>query len=700
MGRTIAEVVEPKGKNFKTYIEGETYFITWAIGHLLELAQPENYNPKFKKWSIHDLPIIPSEFKLIPSKNTREQLKVIEGLASQSQLIINACDAGREGQLIFHYIYKHLRLTQPVQRLWVSDLTHATIRQGFQNLKSEYEYENLTRAAKSRSEADWLVGINGTRALTTKCNTLLSVGRVQTPVLALIYDRQKEIENFVSETYFDIMGHFKQGSVKYTGKWQGKRILDLKQATTIAEKVRAKTGRILNFETKETKEYPPKLFDLTLLQREANSRFHFSAKKTLDIAQALYEKHKVISYPRTNSNFVTEQNILQMHSVLHSLKGTDYDKWITLANQSLVHQKNRTICNPDKVEDHHAILPTNKKAGKLTSDEQKLYDLIVRRFLSHFFPPAEFRTHVIDTEVEQEMFKTQMRQLNIEGWKVIYSDWDKKSKQTSSKEEDWLEIKGSFSLDQAKEVCCLEGKVEQKKTKPPSSYTEGTLLKAMESAGKQVEDEELRESMKDSGLGTPATRASIIERLKQVGYIQLEKRKISLTSKGRGAIDLLREAGIELLTSPEMTGQWEKRLTDISKGKASEIPFLERIEAFTLFIVNQVKKEDLKVEHLSLATVQSKEMKEEPIPCPREGCTGQIIAGKKGFGCSRYKEGCSFVIWKTTFGKNLTPKMVKDLIVKGKTGKLKFKSKNGHPYEAKMILNDKNTGQVKLEFSN
>lgn len=690
MGRTIAEVIEPKGKSNKTYIEGETYIITWAIGHLLELAQPDQYDKKYKKWTIEHLPIIPPAFQLIPSYKTKDQLKVIAELAKRSNQLINACDAGREGQLIFHFIQRFLRLKQPVKRLWISDLTPATIRQGFQELKDDSFFDNLTKAAISRSEADWLVGINGSRALTVKYKTLLSVGRVQTPVLALIYDRQRSIEEFASQTYYELLAEFSQGETRYKGKWQGERMLDPTRAELLMAKIKGKNGIIESYQSKESKEYPFKLFDLTLLQREANAKYHFTAKKTLDIAQSLYEKHKLISYPRTNSNYVTEQNIPEMHRVLQQLKGTAYDSYVQGANSSLVHKNNKHICNPSKVEDHHAILPTGKRMGQLSSDEQKVFDLIVRRFLAQFYPPAEYMNHTLVTLIEQEKFKTQIKQLISKGWKVVYGD-GKKEKENKREDEEIDEIDCMFTIDPHHPVKCERAKIEKKETKPPAYFTEGTLLKAMESAGKQVEDEEIREAMKDSGLGTPATRASIIERLKKVGYILIDKRKIMVTTKGRSAIEVIRKAGIELLTSPEMTGQWERRLSDISRGNASGESLIERVKQFTHFIVDQVKLQPQ-------ARIETNKAHHEIASCPREHCQGTIIEGKKGYGCTHYKKGCTFVIWQTSFDKKISPKMVRDLIEKGKTAKLKFKSKNGDSYEAKIVLKDKSTGHLELEL--
>ncbi|MRN54534.1 type IA DNA topoisomerase [Paenibacillus monticola] len=741
MGRNIAAAIEPQAKNYRSYLEGEQYIITWAIGHLIGLAEPEAYDVKYKKWNINDLPIIPETFKLVPNARTIDQLKVIGELAKRSDLLVNSCDAGREGQHIFSLIQRHLQLDQPVKRLWISDLTPETIRKGFQELKDGAEYENLTKAAKARSEADWLIGMNGSRAFTTKHNVLLSVGRVQTPVLALIYDRQKIIEAFSSLKFFEVEGHFTQNDITYKGMWQGDRLTDGAKAEAVAAKVKGKPGRIASYEVKETKEYPNKLYDLTLLQREANGKYAFSAKKTLDIAQALYEKHKAISYPRTNSNYVTEANIPEMHKTLSALQGTTYDEWVKGANRNLVHKGNKFICNPTKVEDHHAIMPTNRRPSGLSSDEQKLYDLIVRRFLSQFYPAAEYKVHTVITDVEDEKFKTTVKELLSLGWKVIYADQKKdkvkpaKGKSKDDEEDEEIEVNEPFSIAPTEEIFCSDAVVKEKDTQPPKHFNEGTLLKAMESAGKQIEDEELRDAMKDSGLGTPATRAATIERLKNVGYIEMQGKKIALTQKGRMVIELIRGAGIELLTSPEMTGQWERRLNEISRGTASDGQFMENVKRFASMIVDKVRvqsraaKTSFEGETPSTKTTAKggsssaspRKAADKPVAprkrkvdgevgtaapyqgptiignCPRPGCGGMIFMGRKGYGCSHYKEGCKFVIWKENHGRILSDTQVKALIEKGRTGKLKLAAEDGSPLEGKLVLNNKDTGQLIVE---
>jgi DNA topoisomerase III len=741
MGRTIAAVIEPKAKNNRSYLEGERYIITWAIGHLLGLAEPDAYDEKYKRWNFGDLPILPDQFKIVPNPRTKDQLKTIGELAKRCDAIVNACDAAREGQYIFALIQQQLKLTQPVKRLWISDLTSESIAKGFAELYDASEFENLTMAARARSEADWLIGMNATRAFTTKHRELLSVGRVQTPVLALIYDRQKEIENFDSLTYYEIKAEFEQDARKYTGSWQGDRLTDGEKAAAIAEKVRGKEGRITEYEVKETKEYPYKLYDLTLLQREANAKFGYSAKKTLDIAQALYERHKVISYPRTSSNYVTEQNIDGMHKVLHMLKTSSYKELAEGGRPSLVHVGNKAVCNPTRVEDHHAILPTLRRPGTLSKEEQNVYDLVIRRFLSHFYPAAEYKQHTVLTEVEGETFKTNVKELLSLGWKVcLPGDDGAKSASGRGKKKDEEEetedlVSEPFQIDKERPVQCTGAEAKEKATQPPKHYTEGTLLKAMESAGKQLENEELREAMKDAGLGTPATRAATIERLKNVGYITMQGKKITVTQKGRTAVELIRRAGVELLTSPEMTGQWERRLYQISKGEAAREKFMDNVRRFTISIIEKVRtqqKADASMfgteeadkggrrggsrsgtgggktarsgtdERRTAAAKAATDGKPpaaglEPLaPCPREGCGGQLIEGRKGYGCTHYKQGCGFVIWKEFGGKKISSAMLNALLTKGQTQLLSFK-RDGGEVKGRILLADRNTGKLTLE---
>lgn len=753
MGRTIAQVIEPRAKKHRTHMEGDRYIITWAIGHLLTLAEPDSYDPKYKRWNFRDLPIMPDSFQIVASRNTKEQLKVIGELAKQCTSIVNACDAGREGQYIFALIEQYWKWNKPVKRLWISDLTPETIRRGFDELHDASEYMNLTLAARARSEADWLIGMNASRAFTTRHNTLLSVGRVQTPVLALIYDRQQEIDKFESDTYYELSARFQQGNVTYKGTRVGERIRDEQEVEKLKQLLEGKPGKIADYQVKDGKEYAYRLYDLTLLQREANSRYSFSAKKTLDIAQALYEKHKVITYPRTNSNYVTEQNIASMHDALRMLHSVEtYRDLVEKAEPNRVHKGNKAICQPTKVEDHHAILPTKKRPGTLSPDEAKIYDMIVRRMLAHFYPPAEYTLYTILTEVETETFKTSIKHWTARGWKVLYDQDDgskggskKKKSRGSSDEEDknqqeeaeeWTGTE-AFQIDKDQPVDVKELIIDKKSTQPPKAYTEGTLLKAMESAGKQLENEELRDAMKDSGLGTPATRAATIERLKNVGYVTMNGKRITLTLKGKTAVELIRHAGVHLLTSPEMTGQWERRLTQIARGDASNETFMEAVRKFTRHVIECVDKQRplsgqliqqmqeegskkkgsgssasgaKKTSRGTKAATAAKEAQaadgQRGIPsapaslgtCPRPGCGGTIIEGRKGYGCSHYKQGCKFVIWKKqqASGKTISETMLNDLLTKGHTQLLTF-TKGSEKRKGRLVLTNTATGDLSIE---
>ena len=740
MGRTIAAVIEPKAQNKRSYLEGERYIVTWAIGHLVSLAEPDHYDPKYKRWNEGDLPIIPDQFKLWPNARTKDQLNTIGELAKRCDRLVNACDAGREGQLIFHLIRQYLKMKQPTERLWISDLTPETIRKGFDSLRSDQDYDPLTRAARARSEADWLVGMNASRAFTIRHKTLLSVGRVQTPVLALLYDRHKEITAFDSETYFVVQAAFSQEDFSYKGLWQGDRITKKEQADALAAKVTGQPGTIISYETNESKEYPYRLYDLTLLQREANGKFGYPAKKTLDIAQALYEKHKIISYPRTSSNYVTEENIPVMGNVLNMLKQTSYGELANNADRGRVHKGNKAVCNPAKVEDHHAIIPTPKRPGALSQEEQNIYDLIVRRFLSHYYPPAVYNNHEVLTQVLDEMFRTRAKEQLDLGWRVVLSGDDgagpkektrgkKKADEGSDDLEDELLMTDRpFAVNKDLPVRCEEAAGIEKATSPPKAFTEGTLLKAMESAGKSIEDEELRDAMKQTGLGTPATRAATIERLKHVGYIKPSGKRLDITTKGCAAIELIRGAGVDLLASPEMTGRWEQRLHQISKGEASDEQFIQKVKQFAEMIVGKVKHQrpaaaslfaepeieakakgkgraakkssdndaPARQEGSTPRTAAKRQLNDKapsgaafskPVspssptviaPCPRPGCNGQLVEGKRGYGCLKFREGCSFVIWKEQDNKLVTAAMAKAIAVNGEPGSYPSSPKMAH----------------------
>jgi DNA topoisomerase III len=555
-------------------------------------------------------------------------------------------------------------------------------------MKSGQEYHALFLAAKARAEADWLIGMNA-RVFSAKHGVPgkpLSVGRVQTPIMAMIVDRQHEIENFVKEPYFEVKAAFHQGATPYEGVWQGERITKETQAQALAKKVANQLGRIANYENKVQKEAPPKLYDLTLLQRDANKKYGLPANRTLQILQKLYEAKKV-TYPRTNSKYVDETIIPHMHKVFALLKGTPYAPFVEKGNPALVHAKNKAICDASKIEDHHAILPT-EQPSTLSAEEEKIYDLIVRRFLAQFYPAAEYQRHLVITDVLGESFKTTLKQLKHPGWKVLYVDESKAAKKKETESEEEKEIQGDFSLDPHKGVSCQKTEVVAKETQPPPYFDEASLLLAMETCGKLIEDEELRAKMKGLELGTPATRGPMIEMLKDREYIQMNGKKIIATSKGKSMIQLVRAANIGVLTSPEMTGKWELYLSQIAKGKANVAPFMERIKEFSKMIVSQVKDQE---------KVNQSLLQNHIGTCPT-GCGGFIVEGAKAYGCNRWREGCKFTIWKKQFGKNLSAKNVQDLLSKGKTAALKFKKNEKETYSARVLLKDRMSGKTELEY--
>ncbi|KQN96767.1 type IA DNA topoisomerase [Paenibacillus sp. Leaf72] len=692
MGKKIAQTLgQFSSKN--GYLENDSYIVTWAIGHLLGLAEPEAYDDQYKRWDMQHLPIIPKTFLLEPNQKTLKQLKIIQTVAKQCSQAINCCDGAREGEYIFRLIYQYLRLTIPVRRLWISSLTPDAIRKGFKELRNGSEYNNLYMAARSRSEADWLIGMNGTRAFSTKFGghgNVLSIGRVQTPVLAMISDRHESIDKFQPQNYFEVEAMFQQESLNYKGIWQynEQKILDRTVTDAIARKVQSQIGTIISCVVKEINEHPPALYDLGALQSEANRRFGFSAQKTLDIAQELYEKHEAISYPRTTSNYVAEDNIPVMHYVFNQFSVTQYEDLVAGGNINLVHTKNKNLCRPDKIEDHHAIFPTGKIPSDLTKEQELLFDLICRRFLSHFYPAAQYRDHTVYTEVKDEKFKTKVKELKDIGWKIIY---DKTESETKEKD-DPEEIKTNFNINTDQLAFCVKAETKAKVTSPPSWYTEGTLIDSMKRAGRNITDEELREELSSLQLGTPATRANIIEKLKTQKYIYLEGKKLKATDKGKNLIAIIRGMDLHVLTSPEMTAMWEKRLNEISKGQASEEKFMVQVQQFTTKIINKVKESTGISQDSFVNSIGN---------CP--ACeNGKLIESNNGYGCSRFKDGCKFTIRKIQFGKTLSIKQINELLTKGKTGELKFKSKkeNASDYTARLVLKNKGTGEIGLEFSN
>lgn len=666
----------------KGYIDGQNGLLfTWAVGHLLTLAPPEFYDEKYKNWRIEDLPIIPQSFNLVPIKENKSQLSVIQSLSKNAELIVNSGDSGREGQTIFEYISIYLKLSnKPTKRLWTSSLTAEAIQRAYKNMKDNIEYQPLFYAGYARAQSDWLIGLNGSRIFSLKGNNRLNIGRVQTPTLAMIYDSCEEHFNFVKTKYYPVKASFQQGEVHYTGIWEGERIVDSSKAQILAGKVQNQPGVINEFEKKTDKKYAPSMYSLSLLQKEANGKYPLSAKEILAIAQSLYEKHKCITYPRTSSSYVTKDDIPFMHQSLKALQNSKYEKEANGAEPSLVHVGNKRICNDAKVDDHHAIMPTHQIPSGLTKNEELIYDMIVKRFLAQFYPPATYDKYVVRTTVTGQTFKTNVSLLISPGWKSIY--------QNEKDEQEEEIVQKPLLLDPNQKVLCTEAEVLEKETTPLPLYTDGTIIDAMKKAGNKIDDSELKEAIKGSGIGTEATRATILEKLKSTEYIAYKGKSILITDKGKFIIETIRKTNIQSLCSVELTAEWEKRLGLIEKGQYSPKNFMDKIKQFTHSII----KEASTIE----STYQKKTVSIGDCPTCK---TGKIIEGQKAFGCNRWREGCGFKIWKKQFNKTISDKQAQLLLTKGQTGVLQFTSKEKKTkYKAKLILTDK--FDIKLEFVN
>jgi DNA topoisomerase III len=700
VARDLADALPGTFENNDSYLESEDTVITFAVGHLVELTDPEDYDERFKKWRMADLPIVPEEFRLrARDKKAEKQLKVIHKLLKRDDVdrVVNACDAGREGELIFAYIYETSGVDKPVDRLWISSMTKAAIKDGFEKLRPGDQLRPLEAAARSRSEADWLVGMNATRAATIRGRAwvggVVSLGRVQTPTLALMVKREREIQAFVPEPYWLVHAQF---DPRYEGLWfegEETRLKDGKRAEEIAAKVSGASGVVESVERKEQSERAPLLYDLTSLQRDANRRFGFSARRTLQAAQSLYEDKKAITYPRTNSRWLSGDLVSQLKPTAATLQPiaeyADAAKYV-LGLQQLPLGR---VVNDSKVSDHHAIIPTDVEHGldRFSPDERRIFDLVARRFLAVFHPPARYARTTVITLVEEERFRSRGKITLEPGWRGVYgleSDEDRKARQQEEDSEN--ESAELPPLEQGQQVKCASAEVEAKETKPPPRYTEATLLSAMETAGKLIDDEELREAMKESGLGTPATRAETIETLIRREYIERAGKDLTPTPKGLQVISMLEE---HPLTSPELTGDWEKRLTDIERGADQRGAFIKDIEDFTRATVEKIAaldKEKLRPERVELG------------PCPRCGAeTGEIIReNSKAYGCTSWKSreepGCGFVIWKRVAGRTLTPEIARQLLEEGKTKEVisGFRSRAGKPFRARLVLN----GEGKVEF--
>ena len=658
------------------YLENDDMIISWAVGHLVGLAMPQDYDPVLERWNLDTLPILPEQFRLKPNPSTVKQLRILRSLIDRDDVnrLINACDAGREGELIFRNIVQFLGCRKPHDRLWLSETTPVAIRNAFANLRSSAEVENLSRAATARSQADWIVGINATRGYTTKHNEKLTVGRVQTPTLALIVNRDREIESFIPQDYWETEAEFNAGQQSYKGKWLRDK-QDRFNSRAEAEEIQSKfipgsPAQVTKVEQKEKTEQPPMLFNLTGLQKEGNKRFGFTAEQTLSIAQKLYEKH-LLTYPRTDSRHLTKAMSTTLSARLNALRRTELGTAVSSITNTNITSKR--YVDDSRVGDHTAIVVTevSPDLSALTADETKIYILVAKRMVGILLPPARIQQTSIVTSCQGEIFRTKGKVLLEEGWKSLYTD--------DTEDDDTPTLP---ALVEGQGVILESANILKKQTQPPKRYNEADLLSAMENAGKQVEDEELREAMKGKGLGTPATRAAIIEKLISTGYITRQKKALVATDKGKILVDLVSPR----LKDPEMTGEWEKKLIDIEQGKYHSTLFLQEIKQFTQDVVDEIKAQE--------AATTSFTAREGTGVCPL--CGKPVIENKKAYGCSGWKEGCKFTIWKQVAGKNISQAQARKIISKGKSDLIKgFKSKKGTEFDAYLELD---SGSVVFKF--
>ena len=627
VGRDLAAALPGafKQSREKSYLEGDDHVITWAVGHLVGLAPPDSYDPKLKKWRFADLPIVPDKFQLVPNdERAKKQLGAIHRLMKRedTETIVNACDAGREGELIFAYVLETAKVEKPVLRLWLSSMTRAAIAKAFGELRPGEDMRSLEAAARSRSEADWVVGMNATRAASIRLRSAfdgaVSLGRVQTPTLALVARREEEVEAFKPEPYWLVEARFSaSGERRYVGRYLGGKRIAEDAAAAVVEATRGRAGEITKLEKKEERERPQLLYDLTTLQRHANTMFGFSARRTLGAAQRLYEEHKALTYPRTSSRFLTGDLVAEIRPTAELVgRNAQYRRgaqYVTALEKLPLGR----VVNDAKVEDHHAIIPTKSQhdLGRMGEDERKVYDLVAKRFLAIFHPEAVYERTRIETTVAEHVFRTTGRVLLEAGWKAVYGE---EAQGGERGEDDSGGDQLLPRLEQGEGVETLEVDSLRKETQPPRRFTDASLLGAMETAGKLVDDEALREAMKDSGIGTPATRAAIIERLIDVGYVEREGRALVATEKGRNVIRLL---GEHALTSPGLTGEWKRRLTQIEHGQDSRPRFMSDISKFADATVSELdaKLKDVRIPRANLG------------PCPV--CGRDINENRKGYSC-------------------------------------------------------------------
>lgn len=663
VAKEIADIVGAKSRH-DGYFEGNGYQVTWTYGHLCTLKEPHEYTDQWKQWTLRSLPMIPARFgiKLIPDRGIEKQFGIIESLMSKAEVVINCGDAGQEGELIQRWVMQKAACKCPVYRLWISSLTEESIREGFQNLKPQAEFDSLYYAGLSRAIGDWLLGMNATRLYTLKYGQnrqVLSIGRVQTPTLALIVNRQLEIEHFVPQPYWELKTVYRDTTFSVTkGRFQSEE-----EGQDFLQKIEGFPFTVTDVTTKQGKEAPPRLFDLTSLQVECNKKYSYSAENTLKIIQSLYEK-KVTTYPRVDTTFLSDDIYPKVPGILAAL--VDYQP-LTAPFQTGKIPKSKKVFDNSKVTDHHAIIPTNVKAVNLTTEERKVYDLVARRFIAAFYPDCLIANTTVLGEVNQIEFKATGKQILSPGWRIVFG----KEEENSDENESTLP---AFTKG---ETGPHTPSLAEKWTQPPKLYTEATLLRAMETAGKLVEDEELRDALKENGIGRPSTRAAIIETLFKRHYIRKERKNLIATQTGIELIGTIRD---ELLKSAELTGIWENKLRKIERNEYRAADFLEELKKMVGEIVLHVLSDNSgritaatppvetpKKEAKKKAAAPAKPRKKkatkgdeaqapaptdkQPLICPL--ChKGEVIQGKAAYGCSRWREGCGF---RLPFGENGQP---------------------------------------------
>ena len=707
--------VAGKFEKHEDHFENDRYVVTSAVGHLVEIQAPEQFDVKRGKWSFAHLPVIPPYFDLKPVDKTKSRLNAVVKQAKRKDVteIINACDAGREGELIFRLIEQYAGgskpLGKPVKRLWLQSMTPQAIRDGFESLRSDQQMAGLASAARSRSEADWLVGINGTRAMTAFNSRdggffLTTVGRVQTPTLSLVVEREEKIRKFVSRDYWEIHATFGAQAGEYPAKWfdpkwkkgedaeaKADRVWSAAEAQAIANAVRGKQATVTE-ESKPTTQASPLLFDLTSLQREANGKFGFSAKTTLALAQSLYERHKALTYPRTDSRALPEDYLPVAKQTFEMLADSGMRHLaphaLTALNNNYIRPSKRIFDN-SKVSDHFAIIPTTQAPSGLSEAEQKLYDLVVRRFMAVFFPSAEYTVTTRISTVAPHSFKTEGKVLVKPGWLAIYG---KEAADEVEGGKDGDKGQNLVPVKPGEMVNTLQVDPKGLKTKPPARYSEATLLGAMESAGKQIDDDELREAMQEKGLGTPATRAAIIEGLLTEKYMLREGREIIPTAKAFQLMTLLRGLEVEELCRAELTGEWEYKLSQMEKGQLSREAFMQEIAAMTERMVKKAKEYDRDTIPGDYATLES--------PCPN--CGGVVKENYRRYACvgKAGTEGCGFSFGKSPAGRTFETAEAEQLLRDKKIGPLEgFRSKAGWPFTSEIVIKyDDEAHNYKLEF--